>query len=236
MESWTRSWFQAHWAPSQLNTSSVFWGWPLRDVEAKASGRSFQCFGPENLTFSFLPIAFLAASGLTEGKRVRRSPLFWGRREKSFAASFTCDSVVGYQLQAEKNGLEVAFYRKKNSWNARADPDTCWSHRKCCWYRSLAQEGPRVDPKREWRHGFGWLLERPERLRCRSSWKTFFGTSIHCQGRKQAPEWCIVCYYFTVCSMHVDFSHYEEFREVSFVDPSVCDASNCCSGFVQQAP
>ena len=34
--------------------------------------------------------------------------------------------------------------------------------------------------------------------------------------------------------MYVDFSH-EEFREVSFVDPSVCDASNCCSGFVQEA-
>ena len=29
--------------------------------------------------------------------------------------------------------------------------------------------------------------------------------------------------------------HCEQFREVSFVDPSVCDASNCCSGFVQQA-
>lgn len=139
MESWTRSWFQAHWAPSPSHGSNrvCLGGWPLR-------AHSFRCFGPENLTKKICPVPFLAASGLTEGKRVRLSPFFFGRPQRK-------GLLPGVSPVIQCRRLAVASRKKCGNLLEliSTEGDTCRDHRKCCWYRwpPWLKRGQGVDSK-----------------------------------------------------------------------------------------
>ena len=58
-------------------------------------GHSFRCFGPENLTKKKLSSAFFSSLRVDGRKTCPTQPIFfWEAAEKrSFAGSFTCDSV-----------------------------------------------------------------------------------------------------------------------------------------------